>query len=123
MILLFFTQKIQRLGKNDKFYEFNDIWKSKDDYLTYMKERLCVMKEVLKDTGSIFLHCDDSASWYLKIVMDEIFGEDNFRSEIVWTFKRWSNSKKGLLANHQTIFFGSSVFCVGDGLNYMNKET
>lgn len=70
-----------------------------------MKERLCVMKEVLKDTGSIFLHCDDSASWYLKIVMDEIFGEDNFRSEIVWTFKRWSNSKKGLLANHQTIFF------------------
>ena len=72
-----------------------------------MKERLCVMKEVLKDTGSIFLHCDDSASWYLKIVMDEIFGEDNFRSEIVWTFKRWSNSKKGLLANHQTIFFYS----------------
>ena len=77
----------------------------RDDYLSYMKERLILMKNVLKETGSIFLHCDDSASSYLKLMMDEIFGEKNFRSEIVWTFKRWSNSKKGLLANHQTIFF------------------
>lgn len=103
----FFTQKVQKLGKNDRLYEFNDVWKSKDDYLSFMKERLVLMKWVLKKTGSIFLHCDDSASWYLKILMDEIFGESNFRSEIVWTFKRWSNSKKGLLANHQTIFFYS----------------
>ena len=103
----FFTQKVQKLGKNDRLYEFNDVWKSKDDYLSFMKERLVLMKGVLKKTGSIFLHCDDSASWYLKILMDEIFGESNLRSEIVWTFKRWSNSKKGLLANHQTIFFYS----------------
>ena len=103
----FFTQKVQKLGKDNRFFEFNDVWKSRDDYLSYMKERLILMKNVLKDTGSIFLHCDDSASSYLKLMMDEIFGEKNFRSEIVWTFKRWSNSKKGLLANHQTIFFYS----------------
>ena len=92
----FFTQKVQKLGKNDRLYEFNDVWKSKDDYLSFMKERLVLMNGVLKKTGSIFLHCDDSASWYLKILLDEIFGESNFRSEIVWTFKRWSNSNKGL---------------------------
>lgn len=65
------------------------------------------MKNTLKDTGNIFIHCDDSASWYLKLVMDEVFGENNFRSEIIWTYKRWSNSRKGLLPCHQTIFFYS----------------
>lgn len=105
----FFTQKIQKLSKADRYYEFNDIWESREEYLNYIKKRLIVMKDVLKDSGSIFLHCDDSASWYLKIVMDEVFGEENFQSEIIWTYKRWSNSKKGLLPCHQTIFFYSKT--------------
>lgn len=61
----------------------------------------------MKRTGSIFVHCDRNASHYLKIVLDEIFGVTNFQSEIVWSYKRWSNSKKGLLNNHQIIFFYS----------------
>lgn len=53
-------------------------------YLIYMVERLLHMKKILKRTGSIYLHCDPTASHYIKIMMDGIFGHKNFRSEIVW---------------------------------------
>ena len=72
-----------------------------------MRERLIELKRVLKKSGSIFLHCDSSASHYLKVLMDEVFGENNFQNEIIWTYRRWSNSRKGLLPAHQTIFFYS----------------
>ncbi len=78
-----------------------------NDYLEYMKERLIQCRRILKDTGSIFVHCDRNASHYLKVLMDEIFGINNFQSEIIWSYKRWSNSKKGLLNNHQVILFYS----------------
>ena len=55
-------------------------------YTSYMAERLFVMHHILKDTGSIYLHCDPYASHYLKVVMDTIFGEDNYRNEIVWCY-------------------------------------
>ena len=104
----FFTQKHQMSrGSNGDVYGFSDVWDSRQSYLLFLKERLSEMHRVLKDTGSIFLHCDTSSSHYIRILLDEIFGEDNFRSEIIWTYKRWSNSKKGLLAGHQTIFFYS----------------
>lgn len=53
-------------------------------YISYMTERLFEMHRILKDTGSIYLHCDPHACHYLRIVMDSLFGEDNFRNEIVW---------------------------------------
>jgi site-specific DNA-methyltransferase (adenine-specific) len=53
-------------------------------YLVMMAVRLTEMKRVLKDTGSIYLHCDPTASHYLKVVMDRIFGEDRFLNDIVW---------------------------------------
>ena len=59
-------------------------------YLAYMAERLAFCSELLKDTGSIFLHCDPTMSHYLKLVMDAVFGKKNFRNEIVW--KRQTNS-------------------------------
>ena len=74
-----------------------------------MKERLYGCKRILKNTGSIFLHCDRNASHYLKVLMDKIFGIVNFQSEIIWSYKRWSNSKKGLLNNHQVILFYSKT--------------
>lgn len=104
----FFTQKHQvSQDSNGNIYGFSDVWNSRQSYLLFLKERLWEMRRVLKDTGSIFLHCDTSSSHYIRMLLDEIFGEDNFRSEIIWTYKRWSNSKKGLLAGHQTIFFYS----------------
>lgn len=102
----FFTQEMQKLAsRNCEKYSFSDKWDSMQKYLEYMKIRLCECKRILKNTGSIFLHCDRNASHYLKVMMDEIFGINNFQSEIVWCYKRWSNSKKGLLNNHQIILF------------------
>ena len=53
-------------------------------YLTMMGTRLLEMQRVLKSTGSIYLHCDPTAGHYLKMLMDSVFGRDNFRNEIVW---------------------------------------
>ena len=106
----FFTQTTQRLSdKNGKEYTFEDSWHTIDDYVSYIRERLVECKRILKDTGSIFVHCDRNASHYLKIALDKVFGNENFQSEIVWSYKRWSNSKKGLLNNHQIIFFYSKT--------------
>jgi len=62
-------------------------------YLTYMAERLEHCRRLLKETGSIYLHCDPTASHYLKLVMDAIFGKKNFRNEITW--QRHSSLAKG----------------------------
>ncbi|MDD9993144.1 MAG: DNA methyltransferase [Rhodospirillales bacterium] len=53
-------------------------------YLSYMVERLVLMKGILKPTGSIYLHCDPTASHYIKVMMDAIFGHDHFQNEIIW---------------------------------------
>ena len=105
----FYTQDIQKLTsrKNEEEYSFSDRWNCMDEYLEYMKWRLYECKRVLKETGSLFVHCDRNASHYLKVLLDQIFGISNFQSEIVWSYKRWSNSKKGLLNNHQIILFYS----------------
>lgn len=106
----FFTQKKQVLkDSNGQKYEFSDEWESRETYIQYIKERLIEIRRVLKDSGTIFLHCDSTASHYLKVLMDDVFGENNFQSEIIWSYKRWSNSKKGLLAGHQTIYFYSKT--------------
>jgi len=107
----FFTQKTHKLKNKDnsKEYSFADTWDSIIEYQLYIKLRLIECKRVLKDTGSIFLHCDKTASHYLRVSLDEVFGVNNFRSEIIWNYKRWSNSKKGLLNNHQNIYFYSKT--------------
>jgi site-specific DNA-methyltransferase (adenine-specific) len=105
----FFTQKKQslRTRDNSREYSFEDTWNNIGEYKNYIKERLSECRKVLKKTGSIFLHCDRSASHYLRIALDEVFGADNFQSEIVWAYRRWSNVKKGLLNAHQILFFYS----------------
>ncbi len=106
----FFTQETQKLtNKEGVEYSFEDSWEDMESYVKYIKKRLMECKRILKKTGSIFVHCDRNASHYLKIALDQVFGIDNFQSEIVWSYKRWSNSKKGLLNNHQIIFFYSKT--------------
>ena len=74
-------------------------------YLVYMTIRLIEMYRILKNTGSIYLHCDPTASHYLKIILDGIFGFDNFRNEIVWCYKSRPQSKKYFGKKHDTILF------------------
>ena len=57
---------------------------SDKSYLIYMAVRLIEIHRILKDTGSIYLHCDPTMSHYLKLVMDSVFGKVNFRNEIIW---------------------------------------
>ena len=105
----FFTQRTQKgiLRSEERIVEFQDSWKDIDEYIDYIKVRLIEMKRILKDTGSVFLHCDKTASHYLRVLLDNVFGMNNFQSEIIWSYKRWSNSKKGLLNSHQNIYFYS----------------
>ena len=81
-------------------------------YLSYMVERLLYMKKVLKPTGSIYLHCDPTASHYIKVMMDAVFGHSRFQNEIIWkrTFSHGSAKRYGTV--HDTILFYTA------GMNY-----
>ena len=79
--------------------------KAMSAYLTYMTQRLIEMRRVLKPTGSIYLHCDPTASHYLKIIMDRVFGKSNFRNEIVWCYTGPSNTKRWFPRKHDCILF------------------
>ena len=107
----FFTQRKHSLTNKDnsKTFEFDDKYNSIEDYLSLIESVLEQSKRVLKNTGSVFLHCDKTASHNIRIVLDKVFGRDNFQSEIIWAYKRWSNAKKGLLNAHQVIFFYSKT--------------
>ncbi len=74
-------------------------------YLTMMAIRLVELRRVLKPTGSIYLHCDPTASHYLKLVMDAVFGQRNFGNEIVWCYTGPSNTKTYFPRKHDIIFF------------------
>jgi len=78
-------------------------------YLTYMAQRIIEMHRILKDTGSLYLHCDQTAGHYLKIVLDEIFGEKNFRNEIIWCYSIGGKSKRTFGKKHDVIFFYSKT--------------
>jgi len=83
-------------------------------YLAYMAIRLIEMYRILKDTGSIYLHCDQTMSHYLKILMDCIFGEKNFRNEVVWAYHGPGAPKqKQFSRKHDTLFWyaKSNVWC------------
>lgn len=76
-------------------------------YLAMMAVRLVELHRVLKPTGSLYLHCDPTASHYLKLVLDAVFGADNFRNEVVWKRTSSSNNPKRWGPVHDTIFFYS----------------
>ena len=77
-------------------------------YLIYMTIRIMEMKRILKDTGSIYLHCDLTASHYLKLMMDDIFGKGNFRNEIVWCYPPGGRPPKyGFHRKHDVLFYYS----------------
>ena len=78
-------------------------------YLSYMAERIATMHRLVKCTGSIYLHCDPTASHYLKIIMDEVFGKSNFRNEIIWHYQTGGASKRHYAKKHDAILFYSKT--------------
>ena len=86
-------------------------------FLCWMAPRLLEMHRVLKPTGSLYLHCDHTAAAYLKVLLDAVFGKQNFRNEIVWCYTGPSNTKRWFPRKHDTILFYSK------GRNYkFNRE-
>ncbi len=82
-----------------------DVDRSLAAYLMNMTVRLAAMRRVLKPTGSIYLHCDPTASHYLKLVMDDLFGRRNFRNEIIWSYRTGGVSKRWFGRKHDVILF------------------
>lgn len=105
----FFTQKVHKLTTRDGTaeYSFRDIWASAEAYGDFLMERLRECRRCLKETGSLFFHCDDNSGHIARLILDSLFGPENFQSEIIWSFRRWSNARKGLIPSHQTILFYS----------------
>lgn len=82
--------------------QYEDIWVN-DEYLQFMYQRLTLLKELLSDRGSIYLHCDWHKSQYLRCIMDEIFGTGNLLNEIVWYYRRWTAASNTFQKMHDTI--------------------
>ena len=83
---------------------YGDIW-NKEAYLNWMYENLVAIKSIMNDNASIYVHLDHHIGHYVKILLDEIFGEDNFRNEIVWCYTGGTDNKTSFGKKHDTIFF------------------
>lgn len=83
---------------------YGDVW-DKERYLNWMYENLMAIKSVMSDTASLYVHLDWHIGHYVKILMDEIFGEDNFRNEIVWFYpNKMSRNESDFARAHDSIF-------------------
>jgi len=104
-----FKYKIQ-IGEFNAFKTskaYSDSWKGGlDSYLNFLYERLCIMKDLLADNGSIYVHLDWHVSHYVKIMLDEIFGVENFRNEIIWVYPAASaQTKRFFMRSFDVILF------------------
>ena len=90
---------------------YGDIW-DKEKYLNWMYENLMAIRSVMSENASIYVHLDYHIGHYVKILLDEIFGEDNFRNEIIWKRSTAHNDSTGYANIHDTIFY----YCIGEPL-------
>jgi adenine-specific DNA-methyltransferase len=101
----------QELETNEEFRAFEekmygDVW-DKEKYLNWMYENLMAIKSVMSETASIYVHLDWHIGHYVKILLDEVFGEDNFRSEIIWWYLWGGRGKTQWNSKHDNIYFYS----------------
>ncbi len=93
-----------------KYFAYDDIWQhDMSEYLKMLCRRLYIMKELLADDGTIWVHLDWHVVHYVKIFMDAIFGEDNFVNEIIWHYKSGGSGKKHFARKHDTILVYSKT--------------
>lgn len=91
--------------------QYSDLW-TNDEFLQFMYERLIIMRELLSNTGSIYIHLDEKRVHYIKTIMDEVFGQDNFRREIIWDITVLSGFKvsaKNWIRGHDVILYYSKT--------------
>jgi site-specific DNA-methyltransferase (adenine-specific)/adenine-specific DNA-methyltransferase len=89
-------------------FAYSDTWKDGTaSYLKMLYPRLVLMRELLSEQGSIYVHIDWHVGHYVKIILDEVFGKENFLNEIIWHYRRWSAPSKKFQNMHDTIYFYS----------------
>jgi DNA modification methylase len=104
----FFSNRTYEVIWNDEaeVRSFADRWEGGINvYVEWMRERILQMHRILKPTGSLYLHCDTAAGHYLKVMLDEIFGRQNFRNEIIWRRTGSNSAAKRFGPLHQSIYF------------------
>lgn len=89
--------------------EFNDKWSSIKEFIEFMKLRLIEMYRLLKPTGSIYLHLDQSSSHYMKMEMDQIFHVNNFQNDIIWSYNSGGGTIRRFGRKHDNILFYSKT--------------
>ncbi|MDE0313384.1 MAG: DNA methyltransferase [Candidatus Poribacteria bacterium] len=125
-----YVRKVKLRGKKEELEaeghsvieqtQYTDIWVN-DNYLQFMYERLVLIQELLSEKGSLYLHCDWHKSHHLRLILDEVFGPDNFQREIIWRIGWISGFKtkaKNWIRNHDTIYF----YTKNKGNFIFNKE-
>jgi len=96
-------QKVEGQQKNlleEK--QYTDIWEN-DEYLQFMYERLQILKELMSENANIYIHLDYRRVSELRLIMDEIFGKENFLNEISWYYRRWNTEGRIFARNHDNI--------------------
>jgi site-specific DNA-methyltransferase (adenine-specific)/adenine-specific DNA-methyltransferase len=106
-----YKRKIKLKGKGtDSSYsafeekQYTDIW-TNDEYLQFMFERLTIARELISESGSLYLHCDYRRSHYLKLILDELFGQKQIKNELVWRRTTARSGSGSFNHIHDTIFF------------------
>lgn len=77
------------------------------EFIESLRERLIYLRELLAEDGSIYVHLDQKMNHYVKVILDDVFGKDKFRNEIVWHYRRWSGNPKSFQKMHDTLFWYS----------------
>jgi len=114
-----YVRKMELRGTNKKIggedqniieqTQYTDIW-ANDNYLQFMYERLILLRELLSEKGSIYLHCDWHKSHHLRFLLDEVFGDENFQNEIIWHYAdNFQGNVNGFAINHNNILWYSKT--------------
>lgn len=105
----FFTQK-QLSGRSrhtGAVHTFDDRWNDLCAYTKWMQTLVEGVSNALKPAGAIFVHCDWRTAHHIRLILDDVFGVDNFRNEIIWSYRKWTNSRSSLQRTHQTVLYYS----------------
>jgi len=121
----FFSHKQYEVvwGDEAEVRSFEDRWEGGiEHYIDWMTDRVQLMYDILKPTGSFYLHCDWHANAHLRIMLDKIFGDDNFRNEIIWCYRGAGYPKKDFGRRHDTILRYSKTSNYIFNLNDIREE-
>ena len=128
-----YVRKIELRGLKDKIegeeqslieqIQYTDIW-ANDNYLQFMYERLLLLRELLSEKGSLYLHCDWRKNHHLRMLLDEVFTIDNFRNEIIWYYEdKFATGGKSLDKNHDTILhYSKTSDFIGNPVRILKDE-